>query len=197
MTASFAVEVSISPGVVISAPGTMTLLMTILETARIRLRHYRHDDLDDLTAMFADEETMRYYPRPKTRDEALAWIEWNLRLYDEHGFGLWVMESTSTSEFVGDCGLTPQTVEGVPDTEVGWHTKKEFWNQGFATEAALACRDLGFDSFRLARLISIIDPENIASRRVAEKIGMRPDRTAVHDGYPCVIYAIERPYAGG
>lgn len=167
-------------------------MTTLLETRRVRLRQYRHDDLDELAAMFADEETMRYYPRPKTREEALAWIEWSLELYAEHGFGLWVMESTSTSAFLGDCGLTPQMVEGVSDIEIGWHTKKEFWKQGFATEAALACRDMGFDSFGLTRLISIIDPENIASRRVAEKIGMRPERMAVHDDYPCVIYAIER-----
>jgi RimJ/RimL family protein N-acetyltransferase len=58
-------------------------------------------------------------PRPKTKDESLAWIEWNRRLYAERGFGLWAMESIETSEFLGDCGLTPQTVEGVTDIEVG------------------------------------------------------------------------------
>lgn len=168
-------------------------MTTILETARMRLREYRQDDLDELAAMFADEETMRFYPRPKTRDEALAWIEWNVRLYSEEGFGLWVMESVETAEFLGDCGLTPQTVEGVTDIEVGWHTKRAFWNEGLATEAALACRDVGFTQFGLQRLISIIDPENIASRRVAEKIGMRPEKTAIHNDYQCVIYAIERP----
>jgi RimJ/RimL family protein N-acetyltransferase len=158
----------------------------------MRLREYRREDLDDLAGMFADEETMRFYPRPKTRDEALAWIEWNLGLYAEEGFGLWVMEAIATSEFLGDCGLTPQTVEGVRDIEVGWHTKRSFWNEGLATEAALACRDLGFTQFGLTRLISIIDPENLASRRVAEKIGMQPEKTAIHDDCPCVIYAIER-----
>lgn len=171
----------------------MTSMTTVVETQRMRLRQYRHDDLDDLAAMFADEETMRYYPRPKTRDEALAWIEWNLGLYAEKGFGLWVMESKASSEFLGDCGLTPQTVEGVADIEVGWHTKKAFWKQGFATEAAPACRDLGFNNFGLRRMISIIDPENIPSRRVAEKIGMRPERTAIHGGIPQVIYAIDDP----
>lgn len=168
-------------------------MTTALQTDRIHLRQYTKQDLDDLAEMFADEETMRYYPRPKTKDECASWIEWNLKLYEEHGFGLWVMESRKTGDFLGDCGLTPQTVEGVTDIEVGWHTRRACWNQGLATEAALACRDLGFATFGLTRLISIIDPENIASRRVAEKIGMHPERTAVHDDYPCAIYAIERP----
>lgn len=167
-------------------------MSAIHETPRIRLREYTHGDLEDLAAIFGDEETMRFYPRPKTRDECRNWIDWNLKLYAHHGFGLWVMESRQTGEFLGDCGLTPQTVEGVTDIEVGWHTRREFWNQGFATEAALACRELGLDSFGLTRLISIIDPENTASRRVAEKIGMREERMALHNDYPCVIYAIER-----
>jgi RimJ/RimL family protein N-acetyltransferase len=168
-------------------------MATILETTRLRLREYTKRDVEELAAMFGDEETMRFYPRPKTRDEALAWIEWNLRLYSERGFGLWAMEVIATSEFVGDCGLTPQTVEGVAEIEVGWHTKRAFWNQGFATEAALACRDLAFTQFGLKRLISIIDPENIASRSVAEKIGMLEEKITLHEGYPCVIYAIEPP----
>lgn len=165
---------------------------TILKSTRIRLREYTHADIEELAAILGNEETMRFYSRPKTRDECVGWIDWNLKLYAEHGFGLWVMESRQSGAFLGDCGLTPQLVEGVADIEIGWHTKKEFWNQGFATEAAFACRDLGFNDFGLKHLISIIDPGNIASRRVAEKIGMRPERTAIHNQLPCVIYTIER-----
>jgi len=89
-------------------------LTPTLETPRLRLREYTYEDLDDLAAMFADAELMRYYSHPKSPEESLAWIEWNLGLYEQHGFGLWVMESLGTSEFVGDCGLTPQTVDGIP-----------------------------------------------------------------------------------
>lgn len=167
-------------------------MTTIQETQRLRLRHYCKQDLDELATIFADEETMRFYPRPKTRDEADAWIDWNLALYRERGFGLWVMESIQGSRFLGNCGLTPQTVDEVTEIEIGWHTKRSCWNRGFATEAALACKDLAFTRFGLKRLISIIDPENIASRRVAEKIGMHEERIALHEDYPCVIYAIER-----
>ena len=168
----------------------MELMTTMLATPRLRLREYRHSDLDDLAAMFADEELMRYYSHPKSRDESLAWIEWNLDLYKEHGFGLWVMESPETSEFIGDCGLTPQTVDGVTDIEVGWHTRRTYWNQGLATEAAIACRDRAFNELGLKRLISIIHPDNIASRRVAEKLGMKVEKEIPHGSSPKVIYAM-------
>jgi RimJ/RimL family protein N-acetyltransferase len=168
-------------------------MTTILETPRLRLREYTHGDLDDLAAMFADDELMRYYSHPKSRDESLAWIEWNLELYEQRGFGLWVMESLETSEFVGDCGLTPQTIDGATDIEVGWHTRREYWNQGLATEAASACRDHAFGDLGLQRLISIIHPDNIASRRVAEKLGMEVERSVPNDSSPKVIYAMGRP----
>lgn len=165
-------------------------MTTVIETQRMWLREYRQSDLDDLAEVFADRETMSFYPRPKTRAESLEWINWNLRLYQEHGFGLWVMESKYSGEYLGDCGLTPQTVEGVTDIELGWHTKRSHWNKGLATEAAVACRNRALEEVGLTRLISIIDPANVASRRVAEKIGMRPERIAVHDGNDRVIYSI-------
>lgn len=89
--------------------------------------------------------------------------------------------------------LREDRLRAVSDIEIGWHTKRASSNRGFATEAARACKDLAFGRFGLSRLISIIDPSNVASRRVAEKIGMSPEKTVMHDGYPCVIYAIDRP----
>jgi RimJ/RimL family protein N-acetyltransferase len=71
------------------------------------------DDLDDMAALLGDPQVMRYYPHPKTRQEALGWIEWNQQLYREHGFGLWLLTLRASGEFVGDCGLTPQQVDGV------------------------------------------------------------------------------------
>jgi RimJ/RimL family protein N-acetyltransferase len=113
-------------------------------------------------------------------------------LYEKHGFGLWVMEFVDSREFAGDCGLTPQTVEGVTDIEVGWHTKREYWNQGLATEAAIACRNHAFADLGLQRLISIIHPDNTASRRVAEKMGMEVEKSVPHGSSPKVIYAMGR-----
>ena len=69
-------------------------------------------DLDDMAALLGGADVMRYYPRPKTRDEALSWIGWNRDLYQREGFGLWMIRLRATGEFVGDCGLTVQEVEG-------------------------------------------------------------------------------------
>jgi RimJ/RimL family protein N-acetyltransferase len=165
----------------------------ILETQRFRLREFDQDDLDDLAAMVADEDQMRFYPRPKTWEEASAWISRNLSLYEEYGFGFWFIESLPASSFLGYCGIRPLTLEGAAEIEIGWHTKKTSWNQGIATEAATAARDLAFRRFTLPRLVAIIHPDHIASRRVAEKIGMHEEKPTILDDYPAVIYSTECP----
>jgi RimJ/RimL family protein N-acetyltransferase len=165
----------------------------ILETQRLKLREFSQDDLDDLAAMVADEDQMRFYPRPKTRDEASAWISLNLALYKEYGFGFWLIESLPDSGFLGYCGIRPLALEGTSEIEIGWHTKKTSWNRGIATEAATAARDMAFERFDLSRLVAIIHPDHTASRRVAEKIEMEVERaTILDDDYPAVIYAAER-----
>jgi RimJ/RimL family protein N-acetyltransferase len=72
-------------------------------------------DLDDMAALLGDPDVMRYYPHHNSRGEASAWIAWSQRLYHEHSFGLWLLTLRDTGEFVGDCGLTPQQVDGLPD----------------------------------------------------------------------------------
>lgn len=141
------------------------------DTARLRFRPMTQSDLPDMEALLGDPAVMAYYPAPKSRDEARAWIAWNQSNYAEHGFGLWIIE-TLDGEFVGDCGLTWQSVNGHSELEVGYHVRTALQRRGFATEAAAACRDFARDSTGAARLVAIIHPDNDASRRVAEKIGM-------------------------
>ena len=115
---------------------------------------------------------MTYYDHPFTEAETRGWIDWNLSNYELHGFGLWAMALKESGELIGDCGLTVQHVDGEDLVEVGWHTRRDQWNRGFATEAAVAARDRGFDSHGLELLVSLVEVENKASCRVAEKIGM-------------------------
>jgi RimJ/RimL family protein N-acetyltransferase len=158
-------------------------------SARLTFREMTPDDLDDMAGLLGDPGVMTYYPRPKTRDEAAWWIEWNRRLYRTHGHGLWLL-STSDGGFVGDCGLTPQTVDGVTELEVGYHVVPALQGRGYATEAAAASRDFARDVLGATRLIAIIHPDNRPSQRVAEKIGLRPEKRAtVHGGRDAVIYA--------
>ena len=85
---------------------------------------------------------MEFYPAPFTGDEVRGWIDWNLRNYDEHGYGLWALVLKESGEVLGDCGLTWQRVgySPSPELEIGWHTRRDHWNKGLATEAALAVR---------------------------------------------------------
>lgn len=144
-------------------------------------------DLDAMADLLADPRVMRYYPRPKTRTEAQRWIEWNQANYRDLGFGLWIIE-TPDGRFVGDCGLTVQEVEGQREVEVGYHVRVEFQNQGLASEAALAAKAVALDH-GLVRLIAIIHPQNIPSQRVAEKIGLRYERTVSRSDGEQRIYA--------
>ncbi len=125
-----------------------------------------------MAELLGDPEVMAFYPAPKTRAEAAEWIAWNQRNYARHGYGLWVIE-TLAGDFVGDCGLTWQEVNGVSRLEVGYHVGTRWQGRGLATEAAAACRDFARDHLDVAELVAIIHPDNRASERVAEKIGMR------------------------
>jgi RimJ/RimL family protein N-acetyltransferase len=147
------------------------------------------NDLDVMAELLSDPEVMTYYDYPKDRTEALAWIRWNQRLYQERGFGLWLIELRETGAFVGDCGLTPQDVEGTTEIEVGYHVRRSLQGRGYATEAAAASRDYGSDVLGLDRLIAIIHPDNVASQRVAEKIGLSLEKEIQRHGHRRRIYA--------
>jgi len=167
------------------------------DTERLRFRPMAPGDLDAMAALLGDPVVMRHYPRPKDRAGAEAWIAWNRRLYAERGHGLWVVELRATGEFVGDCGLTPQRVEGVTEIEVGYHVRADLQRRGYASEAAAACRDLARDALGVDRLIAIIHPDNVPSQRVAEKIGLSHERDVVFAGdRPARIYSVGFRSAG-
>jgi RimJ/RimL family protein N-acetyltransferase len=163
----------------------------VLETHRLWLREMVRDDLEPLLAVLGDAETMRYYPAPFGPGEVTNWIEWNLENYTQHGYGLWALVSKETGEVIGDAGLTWQRVGYSPDRELeaGWHVRRDLWNRGLATEAAVSVRDFARDVLRQPRLISIIDRHNLASQAVAHKIGMALEREDALDGAERLIFA--------
>ncbi|PUA83157.1 GNAT family N-acetyltransferase [Nocardioides currus] len=156
-------------------------------TRRLTFRRMVEDDLDAMARLLGDPVVMAHYPRPKTRDEALAWIEWCRRGYARDGFGLWVIEDHDGG-FVGDCGLTWQRLDGVDELEVGYHVVADRQGEGLGSEAAAACVDFA-RSRGVERVIAIIRPDNRASRRVAEKVGLELDRTSVMHDLDVVVYA--------
>ena len=95
-------------------------------------------------------------------------------------------------KLIGDCGITRQEVEGEHLYEIGYHLRRDLWGQGLATEAAVACRDWGFEHLKAERLISLIRPENLSSRRVAERNGMTIWKEIEWRGLPHCVYVVER-----
>ncbi|HOP06289.1 MAG TPA: GNAT family N-acetyltransferase [candidate division Zixibacteria bacterium] len=165
--------------------------MIVLKTGPLELREMTPDDFEELHVVFSDPIAMRYYPRPFTREMTTGWIEWNLRNYEQYGFGLWAVMHTEDERLIGDCGLTIQLVDGVEELEIGYHILRSYWGQGLATRCATACRDYAFDELKRERVISWMNPANTASRRVAEKIGMHLEKETVDShGKPAVVYSM-------
>jgi len=172
--------------------------MLILETERLRLRRLVPADLADLYALYADPLVRRYFPEGTlTLGETQEELDWFLNGHPRHPrLGLWATILKSTGQFIGRCGLLPWTIDGRDEVEVAYLLGQPFWGQGLATEAAAAIRDYGFEQLGLARLIALIDHENLASRRVAEKIGMAFEKEGQDDKGPYMLYALPRPAPG-
>jgi len=166
--------------------------MSILETPRLTLRPMVVADLDFVAAMLGDAEVMRWYPRCYTREEAALWIERQQRRYERHGHGLWLAVEKSSGRPVGQVGLLIQRIDGVEEKEVAYLLHRPFWGQGFATEAAAACRDYAFATLRRRRVFALIRPENERSRAVATRLGMHAGPQSVeHGGFTHLVYAVE------
>jgi ribosomal-protein-alanine N-acetyltransferase len=164
----------------------------VLETERMVLRQMEMADVDDLMDIFSDPVAMRYYPGTKIRQEAEEWVRRMQDSYRDHGFGLCVAVLKDSGEFAGQCGLTVQEVEGKDEVEIGYLFLRKFWGRGLATEATRAAKDHGFNTTGYERLVSLIDPGNLASRRVAEKVGLTLEKKIWKWNKEICVYMIRK-----
>ena len=172
--------------------------MKILETENLILRHFEADDLNDLFRLYSDPDVRRYFP-DGTRD--LAYTKEELEYYvhghpDHPELGLWATVHKPSRRFIGRCGLLPWTIDGRFEVEVAYLLDKAYWGQGLGTEAAQAVLDYGFAQLQLPRLICIITPGNVASVKVASRIGMVFEREAEDELGPFLLYARSSPQNG-
>ena len=171
--------------------------MKILETERLLLRHLVLDDLPELFALYRDPEIRKYFPEGvQTLEETKEEMEWHMHGHSRFPeLGLWATVHKETGKFIGRCGLLPWEIEGQHETEIAYLLDKAFWHQGLATEAARGILEYGFENLKLSRLICMIDPENLPSQRVAERIGMTFEkRVEEYEGEPLpfFIYSIHK-----
>ena len=145
----------------------------IIETERLILREYKSDDFDALYEIMSDPQTMEHYPAPFSQEKTRGWIEWNLDNYKKYGFGLWAVVLKENGQFIGDCGITIQNIDGQALPEIGYHINRKFQRKGYAKEAAAAVRDWAFANTDYPALYSYCKYTNAASIKTAESIGMK------------------------
>lgn len=169
-------------------------------TKRLILRPWREEDLAPFAAMNADPEVARYFVSTLTREQSDALAGRAFEHFGRHGFGPWAVERAGTSDFIGFTGLSIPEFETAftPCVEIGWRIAREHWGRGYATEAAQAALDYGFEVLGLEEIVSFTVPANAASRRVMEKIGLVRDEAGdfdhprVPEGHPLKRHVLYR-----
>jgi ribosomal-protein-alanine N-acetyltransferase len=164
--------------------------MPTIETTRLLLRSFAEDDLDRMAELMADDDFMRFSLGVFSREQTGAFLD-KVRARDREGLpsqlGVIVRDN---QKLIGYCGFFLQTVDNVEELEIGYRIDPSYWRRGIATEAARAVRDYAFNELRLPRVISLIHPDNIPSRRVAEKNGMTPEKETVFRGFPTIVFSV-------
>jgi [ribosomal protein S5]-alanine N-acetyltransferase len=163
-----------------------------LQTARLILRSFREEDVAAMARLFANPDFMRFSLGVFTeRKQTVAFIE-KVMGWDRASIpSQFALVSRGDDALIGYCGFFHHA-EVPGEVEIGYRLHPDYWNRGLITEAARAVRDHGFAHLKLPRVISLIHPENVPSRRVAEKNGMKVEKEITFRGFPALVYAITR-----
>ncbi|WP_431803666.1 GNAT family N-acetyltransferase [Halobacillus andaensis] len=163
-----------------------------IESQRLRFCKYTDNEFEYLADLLNNPEMVKYIGEGKTKDRegAKNFLEWIYHTYNlGSGLGLMVLEDKERNNQVGHAGLVPQVIEGEEEIEIGYWVSKEHWGRGYATEAARALLHYGHHQLRLTRFISLIQPGNTASQRVAEKIGMTLEKMIIQGNQDVYVYS--------
>ena len=149
----------------------------MLETDRLLLRRWKPSDREPFAEMNADPRVMEFFPKCLSRQESDEFVSRIEDHFDIHGFGLFAAELKADEKFIGFIGLHVATFQAhfTPCVEIGWRIAAPYWGQGLAPEGSRQVIRFGFERLRLDALVSFTVPENVASRRLMEKLGMTHD----------------------
>jgi len=164
----------------------------MIATKRLVLRYMTEADTDDLLEIFSDPVAMKHFGVMFDRPRMEKWVKENLEHHATHGFSLMTVILKDSEEIIGDCGLETTTIDGELVVGIGFDFKRKYWNQGYATEAAMAVIRHGFTAHGLDKISGWIDPGNAPSQRVAEKAGMSLEKYVVRGPKKYALYSVRR-----
>ena len=146
--------------------------MPLFETERLIVRKLSHQDVPVLTTILSDPEVMRFSVRGVCDEAATRkFVDWCLDSYASHGIGPWALCVKESGDFIGFCGIGPESIDGVEEINLGYRLAHRFWQQGYATEAVKGVLQYAFGQKLYESVVVIIEPEHTASVRVTEKAG--------------------------
>jgi ribosomal-protein-alanine N-acetyltransferase len=169
--------------------------MNIIETQRLLVRKLRVEDAEDLFCIYSNPENVKFMSKESVSlEQVRGHISRHIEnYYDSYGFGLWATILKEQNRLIGRCGLLFQEIEGRKEPELAYLLDFDYWGKGLATEAAQSIIELGFERYKFNRIIAVINPQNMASICVAEKVGMTYERKIAQfkDFGEVSLYAIE------
>ncbi len=168
----------------------MTNNIESFETARLRADRIAELHYPTLQKHWSHEQVMSHLGGPRSEEKMRSSFQAALDHWTQFGFGRWVWRETNSGKFVGLAGFRCITLDGWPEISLGCGLQPEFWGQGYATELTRNLTALAFERLGMESIIGLAVPENLASRRVMEKIGMHYNRETTYDNLPHVLYEI-------
>lgn len=164
----------------------------LLKTKRLTIRMFIPDDLDDLYNQLSDPDVMKYYPSVLSKEDCERWLQGILRDYQSNGFGMFAVHLNETGEYIGQAGIMFRRIDGCEHHCLSYLMRKEFWGNGYATEATQKILEYGFETLGIHKVEALIRPDNIRSIHLAERLGMHYESIIQHQGHEHCVYTLTR-----
>lgn len=166
----------------------------LLQTNRLLIRMWTSDDADALFEICSDSRVMQHIGTGKpyqSIDEAYCFLDWAGAYQEKNGFSRWATVEKSSRKVIGSCGFA--RLESSAEIELGYLFARQMWGKGYATEAAEACLNYGFNQLKFAEVVALTDPEHIGSQKVVEKLGFICRGIENYDGEDNMVYVAINP----